>query len=274
MERKARLAGSWYPARQDELLAITGAGRGEGGLALGILPHAGLFYSGAFIRGFFDSLARNCRRIVIISPSHYYALDEGLIVTAAFDSAATPLGPVRVEPLEVDGAVCSSECIAIEHGIEMFLPFAKARGDLPVSFAVLGHASSLETLYIMRDRIEACLTEGDVLIASSDFTHYGPRFSYTPYGTEGAVGKVRVHDDAIASMLASGKVEELFAVHRKTTICGIVPAMICSLIARGRGLEGAVLASGDSDTIANSTDGNFVSYAAVGWKEVGSGQGL
>lgn len=265
MMRRARLAGSWYPAEESRLLELTGSGRGSGGLVAGVLPHAGLMFSARLTRLFFDRLDGSVERLLIVSPSHYYALGKGVVVTSSYTSAETPLGEVAVRPLHIASAIEDDSVIAKEHGLEVFLPFAKARGGLEVSFLVLGRASTYDSLEAMEAVLLDQLDGRTALVASSDFTHYGARFGYQPYGHRGALEEVRKHDITIAGLLARTEVDSVFPIHEETTICGIVPAMATALVAKERGLEGRILGSDDSASILGEGDGDFVSYVAIGW---------
>lgn len=265
MMRRARLAGSWYPADEDRLLELTGSGRGSGDLVAGVLPHAGLMFSARLTRLFFDRLDKSVERLLIVSPSHYYALGEGMAVTSSFTSAQTPLGEVAVRPMHIASAIVDDSVIAKEHGLEVFLPFVKARGGLEVSFLVLGRASSYASLLAFEDVLCGQLDGRTALVASSDFTHYGARFGYQPYGHMGALEKVRKHDLSLAGKLARGEVDSVFPHHEETTVCGIVGAMATSLIAKEHGLDGRILGSDDSASILGEGDEDFVSYVAIGW---------
>ena len=128
MMRRARLAGSWYPADEDRLLELTGSGRGSGDLVAGVLPHAGLMFSARLTRLFFDRLDKSVERLLIVSPSHYYALGEGMVVTSSFTSAQTPLGEVAVRPMHIASAIVDDSVIAKEHGLRSVEVYVKGPG--------------------------------------------------------------------------------------------------------------------------------------------------
>ena len=65
----------------------------------------------------------------------------------------------------------------------MFLPFIAARG-LKVSYALVSSLSSAEKVYEKADIFRAEADGETAFIASSDFTHYGPRFNYMPYSRD------------------------------------------------------------------------------------------
>ena len=102
-------------------------------------------------------------------------------------------------------------------------------------------------------------------IASSDFTHYGPRFNYMPYSCD-AEECVVESDSRCASLLAEGRIEKVFADFTNGTICGIAPAMIVSALSSGEGLAGMRGPHTTSNDVSGQRHENFVSYQSVYWR--------
>ena len=100
--------------------------------------------------------------------------------------------------------VCD-EAIQSEHALEMFIPFCAAR-SLAVGFAVVGDVSGRDALDALSRDVSALLDGRTALIASSDFTHYGRRFGYMPYGADGEK-KAVAEDLRIASLLCRAGVD-------------------------------------------------------------------
>ena len=265
MKRIARFAGLWYPTSADELSLITGNPELHGNNVNAVLPHAGLFYSGGMIRNYFESLSSSVKRVVIISPSHYYYIEPDVIVTASFTSSSTPLGDTETVPLSIPHAVQSEAALQAEHGVEMFLPFIAARG-LKVSYALVSSLSSVEKVYEKSGLFKAEADGETAFIASSDFTHYGPRFNYMPYSRD-VEKQVVESDSCCAALLAEGRIAEVFADFTNGTICGIAPAMIVSALSSGEGLAGMRGPHTTSNDVSGQRDENFVSYQSVYWRK-------
>ena len=283
MERSAILKGLWYPEDRKELDSIVRPDLFRRGNSTdAVLPHAGLFYSGRIIREYFSSLSENIRQVFILSPSHYYLLPENRLTTSRFTSSATPYGSIRTvpvsiegsvisdealqrEPVSIEGSVISDEALQREHGIEMFLPFIKAR-KLDVSYALISHVDSLSAVRKIAEELTDTTDEHTGFIASSDFTHYGRRFDYTPYGDD-AESRVAENDDRCASLLSSFSLEEVFDKYTSGTICGIAPAMIVSMIASMRKRKGRTGPAYTSNDITGEHSDDFVSYRSVIWEE-------
>ena len=230
-----------------------------------VLPHAGLFYSGSIIRNYFESLSSSVKRVVIISPSHYYYIEPDVIVTASFTSSSTPLGDAETVPLSIPHAVQSEAALQAEHGVEMFLPFIAARG-LKVSYALVSSLSSVEKVYEKAGLFKAEADGETAFIASSDFTHYGPRFNYMPYSRD-VEKQVVENDSCCAALLAEGRTEKVFADFTNGTICGIAPAMIVSALSSGEGFAGMRGPHTTSNDVSGQRHENFVSYQSVYWRK-------
>ena len=262
MERYARFQGSWYPAERDKLLAMIGYEEGERAARIAILPHSGLLYSKEHIKRYFSTLSEDIERILIISPSHRYYLEPDMLVSASFSSSATPLGPIETVPMDI--GIRHDRAMQEEHGVEMFLPSIALKGRLTVSYLLISSISSIESGKRIAESILSSIDERTGIIASSDFTHYGPSYGFTPYGKD-AYGRVMDEDSRTARLFAENRAEEAWEDGRKRTICGIAPATIASMIAGSLCLEGdMVMASSSADSNGDRTD--FVSYRTVLWR--------
>ena len=148
--------------------------------------------------------------------------------------------------------------------MEMFLPSIAMEGRLKVSYLLISSISSIESGKRIAKSILSSIDERTGIIASSDFTHYGPSYGFTPYGKD-AYGRVMDEDSRTARLFAENRAEEAWEDGRKRTICGIAPATIASMIAGSLCLEGnMVMASSSADSNGDRTD--FVSYRTVLWR--------
>lgn len=261
MVRRLRFSGLWYPSKTEELDGIVDV-EGEGDYTAAVLPHSGLFYSAPLISAFFKHMGNDKRKVLILSPSHYYPLEADRFYAADFSLSETPYGDVRTYPFPCS-ADLFNDAIATEHGIEMFLPFI-GKKKLSVSYALLSSISSLDNLKRMGDELISVLDSETAVIASSDFTHYGRRFGYHPYGND-ALDAVIGDDLEIGTLLAEGDVEDVFAIHERTTICGIAPAMLLSYMMREKGYSGTLADHYTSYDVYPQQKDDFVSYVDVLW---------
>ena len=185
---KSTLAGTWYVADAGALRAeIAGyfeqvqAEARDDIIGL-ILPHAGYQYSGRTAAHAVKSLGRSYTRVVVIGPTHRLPMEDMLSVSRA-THYQSPLGevPLDVEfirqllkyPIFQDVPAAHEQ----EHSVQIEIPLLQYKlGDFKLVPIVAGQCS-YETV-AQAGRILAGLIDKDTLVvASSDFTHYGPQLS-------------------------------------------------------------------------------------------------
>ena len=236
------IAGAWYPGSEKEIRAL--AEKWEtafGGVASGevpnvlVLPHAGWAYSGETawtavrtVRG------AKFRRVVLLAPSHR-AWIENRLVAPESDAVSTPLGEIKVDRdwldrLALVAPVARNDRIhSGEHSTQI---------EYPLLQLALGKGFSIVPLIVGafgQDQMGMCvralarlMDAETLLVISSDFTHYGDDFSYTPFGNGGGDDvrrKVAASDDEAFGLMAKGDADGFAAFIKRTgaTICGHVP---------------------------------------------------
>jgi len=283
--RRAKFAGSWYPRDKhvlEDLLfqAFSLVKKQPPSSSCAVLPHAGLSFSALGMADFFYDLPPQAERLVLLAPSHTTSLNPDRLVGGDFTSYATPLGAI-------EGFSLSSvnkgfdQAIEREHAVEMVLPFIaylnksreKQIAYCPALISKITNGFVLSEICdkLVSDIGRASLKSGKtLLVASSDFTHYGRRFDYVPYARlERSAQRDRVKEDdlALARLLAEGKSNEALALSsaKKLTVCGIAPSVIVSEIAKRLGLKGSIASYYSSYDIAPSNDESFVAYCTILW---------
>jgi len=188
--RRSPIAGSWYPGTAKALTeAIDGYIKNVKSekprskpLAL-IMPHAGYRYCGP--------VAAHCARLLnigdfervfIIGPSHRGGFRGASVPT--YSHYETPLGKVELDGkirdalLGEDVFTSHNRLHANEHSIEIELPWLQRRlGNfkfIPIMVSGLDEKLSRK----IADAIKPFVDEKTLIIASSDFVHYGRRFGY------------------------------------------------------------------------------------------------
>lgn len=252
-----------------------------------VLPHAGHAFSGRGIaQGFLhdaDGAADEAppERVIVLSPSHYVPLSETSLYAESFAEHETPLGALNGAPdfisslrdeLGAAEVIDADAAIEREHGTEMFLPFIRhAAPDARVSLLLVPHVEDRETIQrwsAALRRVIAAEARRTRLIVSSDFTHYGARFRYTPFGAvdsggsdvETIVEMVRRDDHAVAAMIAGRDGEALIErMRRPITVCGRHAILVGLEIFRR---DGTVVDYYSSRDIAGES-GGFVCYASI-----------
>lgn len=280
--RKAWYAGTWYAAEPEPLRStIIGAideaekhDGSKGSAFLAVLPHAGLTYSARGIAHLLLHVPASLEHVLIISPSHHMIVPDDTLSFGLFSGYDTPLGRLgafrtALEPLGPDATLA----IEREHAVEMVMPFLaylqeKQGKPISVATALVSHVTSMAHAQRISHQLSPLLRDGrTMIIASSDFTHYGNRFGHTPFGAHvdaKVLAAVRAEDLRIAGLLAAGEPGSL--IRARTTICGLAGATIVSLVARERGLSGNVADYYTSSDVLGSRASDFVAYGTILWR--------
>ena len=297
--RLPRFAGTWYPAQSNELdktlsdyleEAKTNSGKNKQKTAIVngrdnphenviaiIVPHAGYIFSGKTAAFAYKTLKANkYKRIFLLGPSHHIAFRG--VVFPSEEVFETPLGEIQIDKSTVQKLLrlpYFNEVDSIfdgEHSLEMQLPWIrKTLGKIkliPMAVGVVGP----EEVKSIANAIKNELTDGDLLIVSSDFTHYGPRFDYQPFdhalSHEKLEAKIKELDLEAFSCLKTLDSQILLDFYARTgdTICGVYPAAVLLSILPVR--TSVKLASySTSQDSGRDPEGNSVSYMSVIFSE-------
>jgi hypothetical protein len=232
---KSKLAGSWYTANPEQLrkqiagyVKDAGKKRFENVIAL-IMPHAGYRYAGP-VAGYAvkELTGGKYFRVIIIGPSHYKAFFNQLSVPD-INAYETPLGQVKLDTDFINKLkkfpwlISRTEYHSREHSIQIELPYLQyAIPGVKVVPLLVGQIDLPSARKIAKDLLSLVDKETLILI-SSDFTHYGRRFSYTPFGMNFQTGdKIRGLDLEAFGFVKKKDLTGFMNFIEKTqaTICG------------------------------------------------------
>ena len=186
-------AGYWYPANAAELRELLferfGTARAhslplESGVDAGfVVPHAAPLYSGKVAAAAYTRLTElHPRRVLILGFCHSGA-HPGIAIPP-FDTYRTPLGDIALDLQAIDsllGQPCFQFARVSDHSVEVQLPFLQLTApEACIVPLFVGQLNVRERETAATALIEL-LTNGTVLIASSDFTHYGRSFGFVPF---------------------------------------------------------------------------------------------
>ncbi len=240
------LAGTWYPAepaklRKTVLDFLAQADAETCGSSAGddcnvfIIPHAGYAYSGLCAAYAYRHLRpqKQIRRVLLLAPSHRAYLQQDQIVVPESDAVSTPLGKIQIDRMLRKKLLAFSCCTASdqihrhEHSTQIQYPFLQSVLQ-PDSFTILpvitGHFSDAGAERLGMVLKEILSNPGTVLIISSDFTHYGADFGYTPFSTD-RVRNVRKSDLGAYHYIQTNDAAGFrkYVSENRCTICGAEP---------------------------------------------------
>lgn len=202
MLRKSNLSGSWYPHRAEDIInKIKNWSveiKAESGLSAAVVPHAGWFYSGKTAA---EAVIRICpgKELIVVVGGH---LPPGSsILAASEDKIETPLGIIRnrtdlIQELARDLAV--SDDIFNDNTVEVVIPMIKAAA--PDADIIWLRAPADEKSIMLGEKLFELCKKKNIragVIGSTDLTHYGPNYGFTPHGRgHDAVDWVKTKNDA------------------------------------------------------------------------------
>ncbi|MFC1652683.1 AmmeMemoRadiSam system protein B [Planctomycetota bacterium] len=234
----ASLAGSWYTGQPeklqqelDQLFEQADVKPREDIVAL-ISPHAGYAYSGQSAAMGVKTAGRVYKRIVVMGPSHRVPLPNLLSVSTA-THFKTPLGRI---PLDTDFAQKLltqimfknvAQAFQGENSIELQIPLLqhqfKDAAIVPIAVGQLDRA----TVQAAADVLHDLLDNETLVVASCDFTHYGPNFGYVPF-VEDIPANIKRLDMGAWAFVEQLDAQGFLDYQEKTgtTICGRMPIAI------------------------------------------------
>ncbi|WP_300667200.1 AmmeMemoRadiSam system protein B [Desulfoluna sp.] len=278
--KRAALRGQWYPESREACLKEIEGFQKEGWMTrpqgdhyrAGIVPHAGWFFSGSLACRVIETLAKGEKPDLVVLFGHHLGpsaptnvMTEGIL--------ETPFGDLTVHT-EFSEALSKTPFIRREMGpfmapentLELQLPFVRLFfGETAV--CLLGVApnkqAALTGLAVVNTANQLGLTIK--VIGSTDLTHYGPNFSFTPQG-KGEASRTWVNEcndrEAIDHMTA---LDAPYFTHeallRQNACCaGAVTATLAA--AKALGSPGGVEIA-HTTSYAKSPSDSFVGYTGV-----------
>ncbi|WP_038058512.1 AmmeMemoRadiSam system protein B [Thermus amyloliquefaciens] len=262
--RPPAVAGYFYPMeakrlRQEVVGLLHGAQASPDPRVRGLLsPHAGYLYSGKVAAEGFKALSAwrgRARRVFLLGPSHFVPFLG--VAFYPYRAWATPLGEVAVD---LEGGrrlgekgppfLVYEEPFREEHSLEVLLPFLQvALPGTPILPLLFGEVDPQEVAEALLPE----LGEGDLVLASSDLSHY--------------------HPDPVARKRDQRTLERALALDvegvAQGEACGHLPWATLTALARALGWKPTLLAYATSAEASGDT-GRVVGYAAVAYLGQGS----
>ncbi|MDR2483350.1 MAG: AmmeMemoRadiSam system protein B [Treponema sp.] len=268
--RKSALPPGWYPQNKEEIrlfLANISPPLSAAGARAALAPHAGWYYSGAAAALSVSALDRDADT-VIVAGGHLPAGAPALF--AEEDGAATPLGDIEIDRElrtvlweRLGGAPDRYR----DNTVEVLLPLVKHFFPTArlVWLRLPAESRSFEAGKVIA---EAARNRKAVLLGSTDLTHYGPNYGFSPHGRgEAALEWVKTVNDRafIGAVLRGSPAETLERAEKDRSACSAGAALACMGYAQALGAPGAKLLaySTSADVEAGRVPDSFVGYAAL-----------
>lgn len=287
--RKPIVAGSFYPSDKQELIKAIensfASKLGPGKINFkekknkrrdeikGIIaPHAGYVYSGACQAYAYKELfeANKPNLYIIIGTNHTGLGNSDFLLT--FRDFETPLELSRTEKWFVKKLKDRTEITEEndlahdkEHSIEVQLPFLQYINPGAKIIPIIASTNDIGKINkLARVIVNLAKAEGKKImpIASSDMTHFGKMYNFTPFKDD-IKNKLYALDNKAISLIKELKTGEFLRYAEKTTICGAGAIALCMEICKQLPVKsGKLLKYYTSGDITEDYD-NAVGYASM-----------
>lgn len=235
-----------------------------------VAPHAGYAYSGRCAAKAYASLSpdQGIRRVILMGSSHHSGFQGACV--ADYEAWATPLGRVAVDlpacrALARASRFTSDRRLMLrEHSLENQLPFLQRElGEgfrvVPILFGSLRR----EDFAAMAEAIAPLVDDSTLLVASSDLTHFGEGFGYTPFRRDLAASLEKL-DRGFIDPILHLDFKRLADYRERTgiTACGFVPIGVLIRLLEKQGVQ-ARLADYYRSGDLNGDYSTSVSYGSI-----------
>lgn len=197
-----------------------------------ILPHAGYRYSGQTAASALKTTGKKYKRIVIIGPSHRTYLEE-LLSVPRVTHYQTPMGQIPLDVDFINKLLRFSmfqnipQAHKYEHSVQIELPLLQFQQQNFKLVPIVAGSCSINTIDKAAAVLSSLVDNETLVIASSDFTHYGHVHSYAPF-TKNVPEQIRKLDMGAYEYIAALDSKGFLEYKQKTgaTICGAIPIAI------------------------------------------------
>ncbi len=267
------LAGSWYPAdsevlnkQLDSFFQKAGSKTIENVVGL-IIPHAGYQWSGQTAAYGLKTIEKQYKRIIVIGPSHSIPMEDILSVPRV-THYETPLGQIPLDVEFINKLLKHPmfqnvpQAHKYEHSVQIEIPLLQYyQKDFKLVPIVAG-SCSLETIATASAVLRSLVDDETLVIASSDFVHYGANYGYVPF-TENIPEQIKKLDMGAYEYIARLDSKGFLDYRKRTgaTICGYIPiAILLSMLGQDSKVELIKYATSGELTDDYS---NSVSYLSI-----------
>jgi AmmeMemoRadiSam system protein B len=288
-KRKPIVAGQFYPGRPEECAEEIKQYLKEsplnmplpGIIVAGIVPHAGWAYSGATAGIVFAAIKKQHPKVdtfVIFGAAHSYMGNP----PAVYDKGMweTPFGEIAIDEALADAIIESKTAISdpdahdSEHSMEVQVPFIQflfpGAKILPILTPPDNDAIGLGEI------VGSIIASDDerkiICLGSTDLTHYGPRYGFTPVGTgeDALKWAMEVNDKQFIDYALKMQPDKMLeSAEENCNACGAGAAAATVAAAKTLGKKkGILLAHTNSNEIMQRKMGEKTSRESVGYAAI------
>lgn len=281
--RRPSVAGMFYPADDRSCRRQIEACVGEYTppvepvhIVAGIVPHAGWAYSGATAAKVFKNVKVKAspETFLIFGAVHSWGVDQASMF--AEGEWLTPFGRIEIDAelakailhLGSDEIIDNALAHSREHSIEVQVPFIQYffpdAKILPIMISPGAQAVEIgQTIGKMLVEQEKNI----FVLGSTDLTHYGPRFQFTPYGTSpDFLDAMKENDHRMIDLVVEMKTDKIIeeaSRHRNACGAGAITATTATAKELGATHGHLLEYTTSQDIMPEPRDPHAVGYAGI-----------
>jgi len=242
-----------------------------------VAPHAGWSFSGPTMAAALAPLEAERPDLVILFGADHHGLRRGACSVDPGEAWRTPVGDVPVDR-EAAAALAGDPAAGVvpfapahgpEHSIEVLVPFlAQSLPEARILPVIVPPGAGGAAAGAAAARAARRLGRRAVAIGSSDLTHYGERYGFSPRGTGAAAHRwsKEVNDREILDRAAAFDAPGIEASARlRRNACGPGAMAAVAAAARELGADGSTLLRHvtSAEVLGEEAPDTWVGYAAV-----------
>jgi MEMO1 family protein len=275
MARIPVVAGSFYPSKREELEAVLKKFlvKSKKRRTLGVVvPHAGYEYSGKTAGAVYSTIEPGFETIVLIGPNHNAQGN----VSVSSEEWQTPLGIIKpdldfIKELSKDYTIIEDNASqSMEHSLEVQIPFIQSlfKGVMIVSITINPYNFDIQTCRDVGEVIARAakkLKRKILIVASSDFTHYGSMYGYEPFKGGNIVEKIKNNDMKVIDSIVELNPEKVIETceKNKLTVCGYGAIAAMLFAVNKLGAKNAELVDYSTSFEVSKNKDAIVAYAGI-----------
>jgi len=268
--RESYFSGSWYPARQHDVLAQIEKwdrelGPADQSSSSAIVPHAGWFFSGHLA---YDAIRRLKKEVDVLVVAGGHLPGNHPLLFWSCSSCETPLGALEVQG-EIRDILIEKTDSSIDDSpdntIELQLPLLRYHFEntpvvpvrIPAGSQALDFVSTLKEVLVKKKLTAA-------FIGSTDLTHYGPNYSFTPRESlKNPEAWVKESDERILKAMIDGDGGEILRLAKTDrSACSAGAAAAASLWGTESSGDKGLLLNYET-SLSRHPSSSFVGYGSV-----------
>lgn len=246
---KIHLSSAWYPAKKADLLDVLKEHEQYAQqyydmhlnplkIRAIISPHAGYEYSGSVAAAAYRLLPNLFfKRVIILAPSHHEYFKGVGLPNKEYTSYKNVLGSLELDTkvlqaLSLETSLCSYQDHAheLDHAVNVQIPFIQYFcGKQCLLVPLLIGDISVEQAKAIATLLRSYIDDQTLVVVSSDFTHYGKRFSYEPFKEMKHISDhICQLDSSVVAQIQAQNLQGFDHVLQKTkaTVCGRNPLKV------------------------------------------------